>query len=106
VPLLVAGSVLFGLGSGTLASLPPLIAQREFAPADVQRAVALVFGFSQACFAFAPLIFGALCHLAGDDSVMQASIVFVAAGLLQLGSVGALLVGFPRRAPAVAANPM
>jgi hypothetical protein len=34
VPLLLAGCVLFGLGVGNMTSLPPLIAQAEFARAD------------------------------------------------------------------------
>ena len=39
VPLIWLGVVLVGLGVGNLVSLPPLIAQAEFAPQDVQRAV-------------------------------------------------------------------
>jgi cyanate permease len=57
VPL-VLGCVLFGLGVGNLTSLPPLIAQREFRPADVGTVVALVVATNQAVFAFAPAIFG------------------------------------------------
>ena len=41
---LALGCVLFGLGVGNLTSLPPLIAQREFRPADVGTVVALVDG--------------------------------------------------------------
>lgn len=55
---LVLGCVLFGLGVGNLTSLPPLIAQREFRPADVGMVVALVVATNQAVFAFAPAIFG------------------------------------------------
>jgi predicted MFS family arabinose efflux permease len=39
-PELVCGCVLFGLGVGNLVSLPPLIIQKEFAAADVGKAVA------------------------------------------------------------------
>lgn len=55
---LALGCVLFGLGVGNLTSLPPLIAQREFRPADVGTVVALVVATNQAVFAFAPAIFG------------------------------------------------
>ena len=56
--LLALGCVLFGLGVGNLTSLPPLIAQREFRPADVGTVVALVMATNQAVFAFAPAVFG------------------------------------------------
>jgi hypothetical protein len=41
------------------ASLPPLIAQAEYTASGLPRAVALVMGISQGCFAFAPLAFAA-----------------------------------------------
>ena len=63
---LAAGCVLFGLGVGNLTSLPPLIAQREFRPADVGTVVALVTAINQAVFAFAPAIFGWLRDLDGE----------------------------------------
>jgi MFS family permease len=56
----VAGCVLFGFGVGNLISLPPLIAQQEFEPADVGTVVVLVTALNQAVFAFAPAIFGVL----------------------------------------------
>jgi hypothetical protein len=40
VPLLLAGVILFGAGFGNATSLPPLVAQTEFAEGDVQRVVA------------------------------------------------------------------
>ncbi|MGE8398437.1 MAG: hypothetical protein ACN6NZ_00710, partial [Burkholderiales bacterium] len=46
--------VLFGLGIGNATSLPPLIAQAEFAPTDVPRVVARSVALSQALYAFAP----------------------------------------------------
>jgi MFS family permease len=106
VPLLVGGSLLFGLGIGNVASLPPLIIQSEFAAADAPRAVSLVFGFSQGCFAFAPLAFGALRTLTGDAGSGHASIVFAAAAVLQFGSIAALLTGIPRPIPDRAASPL
>jgi MFS family permease len=60
VPLLIAGCFLFGLGVGNLTSLPPLIAQAEFAAEDVPRVVALVVAINQATFAFAPAVLGAI----------------------------------------------
>jgi MFS family permease len=95
VPLLVSGSLLFGLGIGTTASLPPLIAQGEFTPSDLPRAVALVMGISQGCFAFAPLAFGAL-RITGSNG--HAPLVFAAAAVLQVGAVTALWLGMPRPA--------
>jgi len=97
VTLLIIGSVLFGLGLGNLPSLPALIAQSEFPEADVQRVIGLVFGFSQFCFALAPMAFGALQTLATAAGIGIASIVFLAALLLQRGSVGALLSGMGRK---------
>jgi cyanate permease len=63
---LAAGCVLFGLGVGNLVSLPPLIAQSEFRPADVGTVVALVTAINQAVFAFAPAILGALRDFTGN----------------------------------------
>jgi predicted MFS family arabinose efflux permease len=63
---LAAGCVLFGLGVGNLVSLPPLIAQSEFRPADVGTAVALVTAINQAVFALAPSSFGWLHDLDGS----------------------------------------
>ena len=53
VVLLLAGVALFGLGLGNATSLPPLIAQQDFTPADTARAVALVTACRQAAYAFA-----------------------------------------------------
>ena len=52
--LLVVGSLLFGLGIGNLLSLPPLIAQAEWPPAEVGAVVALVTAVNQAMYAFGP----------------------------------------------------
>jgi hypothetical protein len=87
VPLL-AGCVLFGLGVGNLVSLPPLIAQIEYARPDTGRAVALVTGITQAVSAFAPLAFGALHDLAGGFTAPLA-----AAAALQLAGAAIILLG-------------
>jgi hypothetical protein len=47
IATLAAGCALFGLGVGNLNLLPPLIAQREFRPADVNTVVALVTAINQ-----------------------------------------------------------
>ncbi|MFO1327160.1 MAG: MFS transporter [Rubrivivax sp.] len=56
--LVLLGVALFGSGIGNATSLPPLIAQAEFARADVPRAVATLVAFAQASYAFAPAAFG------------------------------------------------
>lgn len=89
VPLL-AGCVLFGLGVGNLISLPPLIAQKEFDPADVATVVALVTALNQSVFAFAPALFGALRDLTGTYTL-----AFAVAACLQVAA--ALVVGAGRR---------
>jgi cyanate permease len=85
---LALGCVLFGLGVGNLTSLPPLIAQREFRPADVGTVVALVTAINQAVFAFAPAIFGALRDVTGayvEVFMAGAALQAVAAGIVVLG---------------------
>jgi hypothetical protein len=61
------GIVLFGLGIGNATSLPPLIAQAEFAPADVPRVVGRSVALSQALYAFAPAVLAGL--IAGGSCV-------------------------------------
>ena len=85
---LTAGCILFGLGVGNLVSLPPLIAQREFQPADVGTVVALVTAINQAVFAFAPAIFGGLRDLTGSYVVsflVAAAVQALAAAIVALG---------------------
>ena len=82
------GCVLFGLGVGNLTSLPPLIAQHEFRPADVGTVVALVTAINQAVFAFAPVIFGGLRDATGaypEAFLAGAVLQAVAAGIIVLG---------------------
>jgi hypothetical protein len=87
IPLL--GCVLFGLGVGNLISLPPLIVQREFAPSDVGRVVALITAINQAVFAFAPGALGALRDVGGSYALS-----FGIAGIIEIAA--ALIVIFRR----------
>jgi cyanate permease len=92
VPLLLAGCALFGLGLGNLISLPPLIAQAEFARPEVGRVVALVIAVNQAVFAFAPAVFGVLRDMAGGGWAPIAG-----AAAVQLAAAIVVLSGrFPR----------
>jgi ribosomal protein S18 acetylase RimI-like enzyme/MFS family permease len=86
--VLLLGCVLLGLGIGNLVSLPPLIAQGEFAQADVPRVVALVTAVNQAVFAFAPAVFGLLAQVSDGYAVpfmVAAAIQVVAAFVVILG---------------------
>jgi MFS family permease len=64
--LLLLGCVLFGLTGGNHLTLPPLMAQQEFDPADVATAVALSVAVSQGALAFGPAAFGLLYDATGD----------------------------------------
>jgi hypothetical protein len=80
--------VLFGLGLGNATSLPPLIAQQDFAPAETARVVALVTACSQAAYAFAPAAFGALREvLPAAEAPGAAPLLFLTAGAFQLLAV-------------------
>lgn len=94
VALMLTGCALFGLGVGNLISLPPLIAQSEFAGVDVARVVALVTAVNQAVFAFAPAALGALRDLTGGS---RAPIVAVA--IVQIGAAMIVLAGRGRETP-------
>jgi hypothetical protein len=86
VPLLWLGVVLFGAGIGNATSLPPLIAQVEFAKADVLRVVALIVAISQGTYAFAPAAFGLIRELAPPWSATSpggAPWLFIAAAVIQ-----------------------
>ncbi|HEY1934120.1 MAG TPA: MFS transporter [Acetobacteraceae bacterium] len=97
VPLLLFGCLLFGLGLGNVVSVPPLIAQTEFTPADTQRVVALTVVVSQATFAFAPAAFGLLrdagqvLGLASHPG--SAPLLFAAAASVQVASAVVVLLG-------------
>jgi hypothetical protein len=96
VALLWLGVVLFGAGIGNATSLPPLIAQVEFARADVLRVVALIVAISQGTYAFAPAAFGLIREIAplwSAPSPGSAPWLFVAAALIQTLAVIAFLSG-------------
>jgi len=96
VPLLLAGVLLFGAGIGTATSLPPLIAQAEFARADVARVVPLIVAISQAAYAFAPACFGLIRAIApglGAAPAEAAPWLFVAAAGIQCAAIVAFLIG-------------
>ncbi|WP_187829976.1 MFS transporter [Siccirubricoccus phaeus] len=85
-PLLLAGVVLFGLGIGNLLSLPPLIAQREWPPAQVAAVVALVTAVNQAFYAFGPAGFGAALDAWGPAAppALAGGIQLLAAAVLSV----------------------
>ncbi len=91
---LFAGVMLVGFGIGNTTSLPPLIAQIEFAKADVAKAVALSVAIGQGTYAFAPFAFGLLREMGGDWRVFAGAIAIylVAAGCYLAGRASA-----PRR---------
>jgi MFS family permease len=93
VVLMLLGVTLIGAGIGNATSLPPLIAQVEFAKADVQRVVALLAASSQATYAFAPAAFGALRAVTADST---APLFFIAAIAVQLVAAGCYVAGRPR----------
>ncbi|SEC21332.1 Cyanate permease [Rhizobiales bacterium GAS188] len=93
---LIIGVVLFGVGIGNATSLPPLIAQMEFAKQDVQRAVALITATSQATYAFAPAVFGAIRAFSQANEVGTQTVVplfFCTAALFQLLAIASLVIG-------------
>jgi cyanate permease len=85
--LLLIGVVLFGLGIGQLLSLPPLIAQAEWPPAEVGRVVAMVTAVNQAFYAFGPGLLGAALDAFGPVAPP------VLAGVLQVAAAGVLMAG-------------
>ena len=95
VPLIVAGVLLFGFGIGNATSLPPLIAQVEFAREDTSRVVSLIVAIGQATYAFAPAAFGLVrtFSASGPDDSLRASSVFIAAIVVQLLAIAAFLLG-------------
>jgi hypothetical protein len=106
VPLIMTGIVLFGCGFGNATSLPPLIAQMEFADEDTPRAVSLIVASAQAAYAFAPAMFGVIrdfapaTGLAADGGVG----VFVGAAAFQALAIAAFYAGRGERRRGAAAT--
>jgi MFS family permease len=95
-PWLFLGIALFGLGIGNATSLPPLIAQQEFPPAETARVVPLIVAIGQAGYAFAPAAFGLLRGLDGVDANGSTSL-FLCAAAIQLAAIGCILAGRGKR---------
>jgi len=91
IPLLLAGVVLVGAGIGNTTSLPPLIAQAEYADRDVLRVVAWITSLSQASYAFSPAVFGVLRGIAGPSDAVAA--VFVVAAAIWIAGAACYLAG-------------
>lgn len=98
--ILVLGMAMFGSGNGNSTSLPPLIAQKEFARQEGQRVVALIAGLAQAAYSFAPAFFGMVLSW-GTPATAAASrlpvLLFLVAMGFQWMAMVSLLAGRPRR---------
>ena len=97
--LLLLGVLLFGSGFGAATSMPPLIAQVEFAREEVTRVVALIVGISQGFYAFAPAAFGMIRELApraADAAAGASPWLFAVAALAQVLAICAFLAGRAR----------
>jgi O-antigen ligase len=94
--LLLTGVVLFGLGIGNGASLPPLIAQVEFTKDDVSRAVPAIIAIAQATSAFGPMVFGLIRDLTVGcvtSACGNAPLVFAMAAFIQVLACACFLTG-------------
>ena len=97
--LIVLAVALFGAGIGNATSLPPLIAQSEFAKDQVQRVVELVVAMAQATYAFAPAVSGAVLVWSGSGAarIGAGSAVFLLAiVLVQVAAIASFLAGRTR----------
>ncbi|MFI4930474.1 MAG: MFS transporter [Burkholderiales bacterium] len=106
VALIVLAIALFGSGIGNATSLPPLIAQQEFARDDVARVVALIVATAQATYAFAPALFGALLQASGGGAAHighNVGALLVAVACLQMVAIACFVRG--RRRTNVAITP-
>ena len=96
VALIVLAIALFGSGIGNATSLPPLIAQQEFARDDVARVVALIVATAQATYAFAPAVFGALLQASSGGAARighGAGALLIAVAAVQLVAIGCFVLG-------------
>jgi MFS family permease len=99
IPLLLLGVALFGAGIGNATSMPPLIAQVEFAKEDVQRVVSQIVACAQASYAFAPALFGAIRALAPAVPAAMpehTTLFFIVAAAIQLAAVASFMLGQDR----------
>ncbi|NYT37496.1 MFS transporter [Allopusillimonas soli] len=93
IALIVIGVLLVGSGVGNSNTIPPLIAQADFASAQVARVVALIIAISQGSYAFAPAAFGMLQSMAAGTHGETPAVFFMAvAGLLLFAAI-LLLIG-------------
>jgi MFS family permease len=88
----LVGCILFGLTGGNHLTLPPLMAQQEFHPADVATVVALCVAISQGALAFGPAAFGLLYDATGDYVLP-----FTLAAIADLLATLTLLAGLANR---------
>jgi hypothetical protein len=94
--LILLGTALYGSGIGNATSLPPLIAQAEFAKADVPRVVAMIVALGQATYAFAPATFGLLLSastVTGARIGFGSSLFFLAVAAVQGVAILCFLAG-------------
>ncbi|MET4576130.1 MFS transporter [Ottowia thiooxydans] len=102
LPLFILGIVLFGLGIGNATSVPPVIAQTEFAPTDVARVVARIVALSQALYAFAPAVLAGLIVVgAGDGASLDSATGRYFAVIFALQTVAAACMLSGRTRPAL-----
>jgi hypothetical protein len=94
--LILLSLALFGSGIGNATSLPPLIAQVEFAREDVPRVVALIVAFGQATYAFAPATLGLVLSASAGTSARigsGTSLFFLAVAAMQGIAILCFLAG-------------
>ena len=90
---LYAGCVLIGLAVGNMITLPGLLVQAEFAPAEFGAVVSLIVGINQFAYALAPAAVGILRDRTGD----YASALGLCIALLVLASALILIRRLPAR---------
>lgn len=98
------GVILFGSGIGNATSLPPLIAQTEFAREDSARVVPLIVALSQGAYAFAPAVFGLLRTALDGTGGSMLGFLALAAGL-QAAAIVCFSIGRGAAAARVAVAP-
>ena len=101
-PLIVTGVLLFGWGIGNATSMPPLIAQQEFAKEEVQRIVSLIVAGAQTAYAFAPAAFAAAHALTADWLGPSPIAFFAVTATFQGLAIACMLSGGRRPAPSLA----